>query len=111
MIGLLFHPESLISADDIDYIGYFIDLVYKYQDNSTLGKAYYDLNRAAYTAQFAVATNNTAASWASDAFDFCGFDCSIINILVSDPSSLGVTEYAYQLSNGSCSNPFVLDYW
>ncbi len=80
---------------------------------SVYGKeqAYFKLNEDAFVAQFAVTTNSTKEPWASTAFEFCGFDCAIVNILVNDANSLTVTQYYYQLHNGSCANPIPSADW
>jgi GR25 family glycosyltransferase involved in LPS biosynthesis len=106
MLGLIFWPEPQASV--ASYLGKFIDLVEKYNATSD---GYLNLNRDAYDAQFAVATNQSTASWATDAYAFCDYQCAIIQILVSDTYSLSINNYFYQLENGSCSNPLPVENW
>lgn len=103
MLGVLYIPGEIPEAT-ADYVGPFIDLVNSFGD-------YFALNEAAYVAQFAVVTNQTEADWAVDAFDFCGFDCGLLNMRVSDTYSTSINGYYYQLNNGSCNNPIDVANW
>ena len=44
----------------------------------------------------------------SHAFDFCGFDCSILSYRLQDIGNSAVTDFAYSLKNGSCGDVFAL---
>lgn len=44
----------------------------------------------------------------SHAFDFCGFDCSILSYRLQDIGNSAVTDFAYSLKNGSCGEVFAL---
>jgi hypothetical protein len=49
---------------------------------------------------------------ASDAYqNLCGWNCTIINIYSSDYYNTALSQYYYQLSNGSCNNIFSSTDW
>lgn len=79
------------------------------------------VNRNAFNASHAAAasvypdanpTMNTSA-WRSQAYEFCndvrlGVQCSILMFNLYDSFTTSVSEYSYQLVNGSCTNTISL---
>ncbi len=115
LVGLLFFtkvPKNQAVAQIISLYP-LIDLYLKYvasfnaMKNPLWPEPYFYLNAAAYEAQFNINQNISKAN----AFDFCGFDCTILSIHASDLNSQAVSEYFYQLGDGSCASVVVTSNW
>ena len=108
MNGLLYDPAATSLQSELDSL---VALYLRYLSKYGPHQAYFKLNEDAYIAQFAVTTNTTTENWAINAFDFCGFNCALISILVNDKYSLTATDYFYQLTNASCRNAIDYSNW
>jgi len=92
--------------------------------------SYSDFNRAAYNVSFASAAVGSdifdpilnTSEWITNAFQFCNLSvlgvvdnpvCSIIVFNSFDYISNQVSDYHFNLENGSCTNSFSIDevYW
>ena len=99
-----------LAQDNEDFtnnINPLIDMYRRYTDKLGPRRGYIALNRAAYDlsfyAQEYIYSNYTDAQ-INSAFEFCGFNCSMIVINANDPYTYAISSYYYQLANGSCSN-------
>jgi len=80
---------------------------------------YRDFNYASYNATWGAATiaygrkspNTTTSSYIKNSFNFCNIKittCSIAVFHSTDQSSQLISQYKYQLTNGSCSDSFTI---
>ena len=107
MIGMIYAPTA--QASNVESAYPLIDLYWRYKNSYP--NPYSALNADAFEAQFAVEINATMTDWGRKAFDFCGFDCAILNLLVADKFSLTMNEYYSQFANASCQSPFDAPGW
>lgn len=70
------------------------------------------LNDAAFAAQFVTSTypNQLNTTWGQEAFDFCE-GCAMISFSVEDYFNQAISQYYYELMNGSCADIFNTANW
>ena len=92
----------------LEQINPLIDLVQRYgaEENGDLHAGYRNFNRAAYDIAYYSTTTYGTSPEIDASYDFCGFDCTVITQSNLD-TGYSITDYNYQLVDGSCSDNFV----
>ena len=118
MSGLILYAnntEFMISYNNFDTLQALvpmIELAVRYAKKyHTWEQGALHLSEDAFRAQFAVSFGITNQSFAADSFSFCGFNCTIFSVVASDIFNQGISNYFYQLVNGSCQNTISFDSW
>ena len=102
---------STVSNDPYGNVYPLIDLVDQYKSKYG-ADAFKQLNADAYVASFAAINNQSmTGGYSTGALDFCGANCSILVLNSGDVANQAVSNYYYQLANGSCSDLFITENW
>jgi hypothetical protein len=119
MISLIYYPQSLKSSGSfVEIIGIQIStllrLVSKYSSYTALNIAAYNASWSASANAYGDKSSTTLTTkWQQSAFTFCQVSksqsCSILTFNLYAPLDQTVSQYKYQLQNGSCRNTFVID--
>lgn len=116
MSGLVYFNTPYDPDPDVNAIKVIINTgLYQLMEVVSRFKSYKDFNRAAYNISFAASApayglespTVQSQAWRNSSFDFCtvnGQSCSILVYNTYDQLSQKVTDYKFQLTNGSCVN-------